>query len=293
MERYTLGVSSCLLGNRVRYNGADKLEPFITEFLSKWFDMKPICPENDAGLPIPRDPINLIKDGESYDLVNIHSGESVKDRVLEWFEDYSKVLDKGKVDGFILKSKSPSCGAGLFTILVKERYPNIPLIDEKGLNHIDSREIFIRSLFVLREWRGVLRDPGNIYTFHDKYRNLFMTLNTLRATVMDQLLNRRIYLRHRVELYNRQLSRLLLCRQREYLVYKVLKRMFNRVKEELSREDRYELIRTIELYKQKQVPLLEPVTLMKHYIKKSNSIGLYEDRLLNPPYPFVNLLYHV
>jgi uncharacterized protein YbbK (DUF523 family) len=105
-----LGVSSCLLGAEVRYDGGHKRDPYLTDVLGDWFDWVPFCPELEIGLGVPRPPIQLVKNRAGLRLVEPVSGKVLTERMERFAERRLRELKELDVDGFILKSRSPSCG---------------------------------------------------------------------------------------------------------------------------------------------------------------------------------------
>lgn len=143
-----LGVSACLMGQKVRYDGKDKHIDLDKHFDPCIYQLIPICPEVEMGLPIPRSPIQIINNG-SIKLVQVDNNDiDYTQQMQTWFLDNTEKLSQ--FSGFILKSKSPSCGNGttpvhdkskatslsdgLFVRLLKKQFPNVIIIDEKQLN---------------------------------------------------------------------------------------------------------------------------------------------------------------
>jgi uncharacterized protein YbbK (DUF523 family) len=162
-----IGVSSCLLGRQVRYDGADKRDPFISEILDSHFDLVAICPEADAGLGIPRPPLNLVgnpqrpralgRDDPTLDVTN--RLESFARQALPALKSLS---------GFICKARSPSCalgtvpiydpegrrpmwaGDGIFIRILRAHYPDMPVVDESDIADPERCESFLRAVLAYR-----------------------------------------------------------------------------------------------------------------------------------------------
>ena len=155
-----------MLGKNVRYNGGNKLEPLIIEILQKTFEdveFVPVCPEVEAGFPVPREPVRLEGLPRSPRMISINTRIDITDRIRDWTEKQLTELAKEELHGFILKSRSPSCamersdvytagdrilpeGIGIFARAFMEKFPHIPVIDEVNFRDETSRTFFIEAL---------------------------------------------------------------------------------------------------------------------------------------------------
>lgn len=160
-----IGVSSCLLGEKVRYDGGDKQDRCVTDVLGRLFTLVPVCPEVECGLPVPREAMRLEGDPAHPRLVTIESRLDLTERMLEYCRGKMKELEGEWLSGFILKSRSPSCGffgvevfsggrtrsgRGLFAAALGERFPLLPVEEEGGLCDTEVRERFIERVFACR-----------------------------------------------------------------------------------------------------------------------------------------------
>src|SRR3989337_1610536 len=109
-EKIPIGISSCLLGEKVRYDGGHKLDRFITDTLGQYFEWAPVCPEWEYGLPVPREPLHLVGNPDSPKLIIIKTGMDLTEKMLQWSEKKLADLEPHNLCGFIFKSKSPSSG---------------------------------------------------------------------------------------------------------------------------------------------------------------------------------------
>jgi len=166
VEKIKLGISACLLGEKVRYDGGHKLDPYLTKTLGKFVDWVPICPEVECGLPTPRESMHLAGSAENPRLVTIRSNVDHTDRMIQWAEKRLDSLENEGLCGFIFKSRSPSSGmrdikihtsegipfsakgVGIWARAFMERLPHIPVEDEGRLHDPDLREDFIERVFV-------------------------------------------------------------------------------------------------------------------------------------------------
>ena len=173
MEKIKIGISSYLLGEKVRYDGGHKLDRYITDTLGQFFEWVPVCPEVEYGLSVPREAMHLIGNPGSPRLVTIHTGIDHTEGMLKWAKKKLKELEKERLCGFIFKSKSPSSGiggvkvytpsgmpsqkgVGIFGGAFIQYFPLIPVIDEGRLHDPNLRENFIERVFVYKRWKEFL-----------------------------------------------------------------------------------------------------------------------------------------
>ncbi len=157
-----LGISSCLLGNNVRYDGENKLDLCLKEALGPLVEWVPVCPETESGLPVPREAMQLVGNRESPRLVTVESGVDHTEQLTRWLVGKLAGPAMRNLSGFVFKARSPSCGvrdavvtvsadatargAGLFADAVLRRFPDLPVEDEERLHDSAVREAFIRKI---------------------------------------------------------------------------------------------------------------------------------------------------
>ncbi len=163
MGKVKLSVSACLLGNPVRFDGGHKLDRYITETLGRQFELLPICPEVECGLPVPREAMQLVGDARSARLITIETRIDQTNRFLHWVEEGLDKIEEQHVRGYIFKARSPSCalcdaeliapsgeptgkGPGLFARAVMRRFPLLPVIDEEALVVPAARDAFLKRV---------------------------------------------------------------------------------------------------------------------------------------------------
>jgi len=173
-QKIRLGISSCLLGEKVRYDGGHKLDHFLTDTLGKYVDWIPVCPEVESGLPVPREAMRLAGDPSSPRLVTVKTGIDHTERILHWTEKKLRELEKQDLCGFVFKSRSPSSGmrgvkvygqsgvpsrsgTGVFAGAFMSRFPLMPVEDEGRLHDPGLRENFIERIFVFKRWKEFSR----------------------------------------------------------------------------------------------------------------------------------------
>jgi len=173
--RPRVGISSCLLGRPVRWNGGHKLDPCITDTLGRWFEWVPVCPEEELGLGVPREALRLEGDPRAPRLVFRDSRADITGRMTAWAEARVATLARLDLSGYILKSDSPSCGmarvevrgtddgavghgVGLFAAVLMERLPLLPMEEEHRLHDPRVGETFVERVFAY----GRLRAPDPV-----------------------------------------------------------------------------------------------------------------------------------
>lgn len=194
--RPRVGISACLLGAEVRFDGGHKKNAFIRETLGRFVDFVPVCPEVESGMAVPREPLRLVSAGEGVRLVGTRSGEDRTDPMVAWADRKVDRLSGLHLDGFILKKDSPSCGLervrihsptndrpptkkgrGLFAEKLRERLPNLPLTEEGWLCDPLRRQSFLHAIFTHRRMREELLERPSavaLVTFHSDHKLLYM-----------------------------------------------------------------------------------------------------------------------
>jgi len=162
VEQLRIGISSCLLGEKVRYDGGRKLDRFLVETLGRIVEFVPVCPEVECGLPVPREPMQLAGDPEAPRLVTIHTRRDLTEQLITWAGKRVGELEREGLHGFIFKCRSPSCGlagvpicnqgrttgktgSGVFTSLFIKSFPLLPVEDEERIRDAVRLEKFLSS----------------------------------------------------------------------------------------------------------------------------------------------------
>jgi uncharacterized protein YbgA (DUF1722 family)/uncharacterized protein YbbK (DUF523 family) len=303
-QKIKLGISTCLLGENVRYDGGHKLDRFLTETLGQYVEYAPVCPEVECGLPVPRESMHLEGDPVSPRLVTIRTKQDMTDRMIQWALKRVVELEKEGLCGFIFKSDSPSSGmervrvynekgmpvkrgVGMFARVFMDHFPLLPVEDEGRLHDPELRENFIERIFTLKRWRGVLAEKqsrGNLVDFHTKHKLLILSHSPKHYQEMGKLVARakELPLKEVYERYQTLLMESLGLKTTPKKNANVLMHMVGYFKEQLSSEEKQELLDIIENYRQEYVPLIVPVTLINHYVRKYNEPYLKQQVYLNP-----------
>lgn len=304
MEKIRIGISSCLLGEHVRYDGGHKHDRYITDTLGKYFLWTPVCPEVEYGLPVPREAMHLTGNPQNPRLVTVRTGTDHTDGMHKWSEAKLKQLEKEDLCGFIFKSRSPSSGiggvtiysetgtpgrkgAGIFGGAFVRKFPLIPAIDDGRLHDPGLRENFIEKVFVYQRWKDFLHGGSSmkdLVAFHTKHKLLIMSHSPKHLSALGELVASAKYF-ERKELFSRYVSLLMEGLHLLATVKKntnVLLHIVGYFKKVLSPDEKKELLEVIEHYHKGFVPLIVPVVLINHFVRKFDEPYLTQQLYLNP-----------
>jgi len=304
MEKIKLGISTCLLGKNVRYDGGHKLDRFLTDTLGQYVEYVPVCPEVECGLPIPRESMHLEGDPDSPRLVTIRTKQDMTDRMVQWARNRIIDLEKEDLCGFIFKSDSPSSGmervkvynekgiplkkgVGMFARIFMEHFPLLPVEDEGRLHDPGLRENFIERIFALKRWRAVLQSKesrGNVVDFHTKHKLLILSRSPKHYQMMGMLVAKAkaLPIKELYQQYQTILMEALRSKTTSKKNSNVLMHMMGYFREQLSGDEKRELLEVTEAYRKGYTPLIVPVTLIQHYVRKYEQPYLKEQIYLNP-----------
>ena len=303
-EKTRLGISSCLLGNPVRFDGGHKHDRFLTDTLGRYADYIPVCPEVECGMPIPREALRLVGTPEAPRLVTSRTNIDHTEQMQQWAEKRLRLLAEEQLDGFIFKSRSPSSGMervkvytnkgmpekngiGIFARAFMERFPNLPVEEEGRLHDPILRENFIERIFVHRRWRRLLaekRTVGALVQFHTSHKLLLFS----HSEKIYRDLGRLVAQARKIpdyELFNQYEQQLMAALKLRCTLKKhtnVLMHILGYFKKMLTSDEKQELLTIIDNFKEGLIPLIVPVTLINHYVRKYNEEYLADQYYLNP-----------
>jgi len=219
VEKIKLGISACLLGENVRYDGGHRHDRLLTDTLGKYVQYVPVCPEVECGLGVPREPMRLVGDPESPRLVTNKTGRDFTEQMIRWARKRVRELEKENLCGFIFKSDSPSSGmervkvygekgtaekkgVGLFARVLMEHFPLLPVEEEGRLHDPLLRENFIERIFALQKWQDNIktgRSRSGLVDFHTRHKLLLLAHSEKHTRAMGKLIARRL-----LKWYNRE-----------------------------------------------------------------------------------------
>ena len=296
-------LSRCLGVEACRYNGEMIREDFIRQ-LSSYVKFRPVCPEMEIGLGVPRDPIRIIAGGGGRTLVQPATGRDLTRSMTTFSQSFlTKLKD---VDGFILKSRSPSCGirdarihdadqetvlergAGIFAAAVLEHFPDAAVEDEKRLRNRIRREHFLTRLYALARLRRILRRPTReaLKRFHAANHLLLMAYNRKELDRLDKLLSgdgepdAAVLAKE----YQRRLSNALSRNPRYTSLIGVLIHALGPISKQLTDRDKALFLDRLERFRNGRIPASRPVELLRSWVLRHGSRDLRNQTLFNP-YP--------
>lgn len=302
MNKIPVGISSCLLGQAVRYDGGHKLDSYIAGTLAEYFDFKTFCPEVAIGMGTPRPAIQLVKiDGEISCLGVKNPDVDVTAQLRDYAHQQNAAHDA--LCGYILKKDSPSCGmervkvhvsgqpqkigTGIYANEMMRNNPLLPVEEEGRLGDPRLRENFIQRVYVLHRWKQLLAEGLTasrltrfharhklIIMSHDNYVELGQLLASVSKTNVEEVAN--TYISQLMKALKKVASR------KNHV--NVLQHIQGYLKKELDADNKAELCELIERYRQGEIPLIVPLTLLKHHFRK-NPDPYIEESYYMSPYP--------
>ena len=285
-----LGISACLLGQPVRWNGGHARDHFLTDTLSRYVDYVPVCPEVECGLPVPRETLRLVGDPEHPQLVTTNSNVDITDRMVGWARRRVAELEAEDLCGFVFMKRSPSSGmtrvkvydkngvpskqgVGVFARTFIEHFPLLPVEENGRLCDARIRENFIERLFTLKRWRDMLalgRARGNLVDLHARHKLLLMAHSPKHYRETGRLVGqaRELSLTDLFEQYQRLLMAAMKLKTTTGKHVNVLQHILGYFKHQLESDEKREIIEIIEQYRRELIPLVVPVTLLAHHVRK-------------------------
>jgi uncharacterized protein YbgA (DUF1722 family)/uncharacterized protein YbbK (DUF523 family) len=304
MEKIKLGISTCLLGENVRFDGGHKWDRFLTDTLGQYVDYVPVCPEVECGFGIPREPFRLVGDPKNPRLLTSRTNQDHTERMTQWAKKRVVELEGENLCGYICKSGSPSSGmervkvydrnnvpakigVGIFARVFMEHFPLLPVEDEGRLNDPKLRENFIERIFTLRRWREAMERQEsikNLIAFHTQHKLLVLSHSPKHYQMMGKRVARakEVPWKDLQAEYQRFLLEGLSLKTTPKKNSNVLQHILGYFKEQLSADEKQEMLEVIELYRQALVPLIVPITLVNHHVRKYDQPYLKDQFYLHP-----------
>ncbi|MCG7853553.1 MAG: DUF523 and DUF1722 domain-containing protein [Methanosarcinaceae archaeon] len=305
-----MGISACLLGEPVRYDGGHKLDRYLVDTLGQYVAWVPVCPEVEMGLPVPRESMRLVGDSEQPRLIAPKSGTDHTEAMVTWAQDRVERLASDGLHGFVFKKDSPSSGlfrvkiytnadaggmaqrigTGMFPREVVKRFPMLPMEEEGRLNDEHLRENFVERIFAYYRWMALLNlepTPGGLVIFHSAQKLTLMAHSPKHYTSMGRLVadaGKRDWNELTAE-YGAMLMEGLAVLGTRGKHVNVLQHLMGYLKNDLSGEDKQELLGLIEDYRQGLLPLIVPLTLLKHHLNRFPVPDWVHQQVYLNPYP--------
>jgi uncharacterized protein YbgA (DUF1722 family)/uncharacterized protein YbbK (DUF523 family) len=310
-----LGISTCLLGEEVRYDGGHKLDRFLRDVLGEFVEYVPVCPEVEAGFDTPREAFRLVGKPDSPRFITAKTEVDYTDRMSSWSHKRVSDLATENLCGFVFKSRSPSSGmervkvytnkgmpvkkgVGVFAKAFMDRFPHLPVEEEGRLNDARLRENFIERIFALARWKALVeqrKTRGNLVKFHTQQKLLILSHSPKHYTLLGRLVARAKDVAP-TELYRDYQGLMLEGMKSVATVRKnvnVLQHCMGYFKKSLSADEKQELLDNFGEYKMGHVPLIVPITLINHYVRKYDQPYLKDQYYLHPHPAELKLRNHV
>jgi uncharacterized protein YbgA (DUF1722 family)/uncharacterized protein YbbK (DUF523 family) len=315
MEKIKLGISTCLLGENVRFDGGHKLDRYLTDTLGQFVEYVPVCPEMECGFGVPRESFRLVGDPENPRLVTTRTNQDHTERMAEWAKRRVGELEKEDLCGYIFKGGSPSSGmervkvydrngvpskvgVGLFARIFMNHFTLLPVEEEGRLHDPRLRENFIERIFALKRWRDGLKEKQSLkalIAFHTRNKLLLLAHSPQHHRQMGKLVaaGKELPLRELYARYQDIFLEALRLKTTNKKHTNVLMHMLGYFKEQLSAAEKQEMLELIEQYRLESLPLVVPMTMMSHYVRKYDETYLKEQTYLQPHPAELNLRNHV
>lgn len=296
MANINIGISSCLLGNNVRFDAGHKRNAYINNVLSKHFDFKSFCPEMAIGLPAPRKPIRLVDKNDIIDIIEPSSGESY----LTKLQNYANEMHPSELDGFIFKKDSPSCGAfrvktyhengnrlhndgvGGFAGQFMKNFPNIPVEEEGRLNDLELRNNFIQRVFLYHEIKSIY-SINELIQFHTRNKFIFSAYHQIFAKGLGRLIASYNPEKSFLELKEEYVELLMIGTKRPPKRTNQVNAMFHilgYLKHSISKEEKKDVIGLIEKYREGKIDIVEPLSIIKYLVRHNGSEYIKEQEYI-------------
>ena len=303
-QRVRLGISACLLGERVRFDAGHKRDPFLVETLGRFVDWVPVCPEVESGMEAPRESMRLVQAGLEIRLLTNKTLQDQTDTMRRYARRRIEELAGDELCGFVLKKDSPTCGLervkvysaggmplksgrGLFAEALVKRFPLLPVEEEGRLNDPRLRDNFIERVFAYRRLAdlfGSRWSMEDVVRFHTVHKLTLMGHQPQAYQRLGRLVasGRAMDRREFQDTYSSGFMAALGAMATPRRQANVLQHMLGYFKQTLDRDSRAELLALIEDYAAERVPLVVPLTLFGHHIRRCGVAYLAEQTFLQP-----------
>lgn len=301
-----VGISTCLLGQKVRWDAGHKRDRFITDILGQYFDFVPVCPELEVGMGVPREPVHLQGALEAPRMLGSRTGEDWTARMNAYSLKRVRQLARMNLSGYILKKDSPSCGMervavknvkgmpdkrgrGLFAAALLQQLPLLPVEEEGRLHDPGLRENFVVRVFAHHRLQNLFRGRwtrGDVVRFHAAHKLLLLAHSPEHYRRLGRLVAE--VKQHTPADFRQEYGREFMAALGRASTAKkntnVLHHMLGYLRPHLTAGERADILAVIEEYRRELVPLIVPLTLVRHYLDK-HGIEYLQDQIYLRPHP--------
>lgn len=301
-----VGISACLIGEQVRWDGGHRRESFLADVLGRYVEWVPVCPEVEVGMGVPREPVRLVESSGSLRMVGVGSGIDWTQPMRRWAERRVRELAKMELCGFVLKKDSPSCGMervriygaggelrgqgrGLFAEALLRHQALLPVEEEGRLNDAAIRENFIERVFAFRRLRSLFSGRwtvGRLVDFQARHKLQIMAHSPEACRRLGRIVAEAKHLPRKEvrERYETEFMSALKVRATTRRHANVLQHCLGYFRGILTPPARAELAGVVEDYRKGLVPLIVPITMIRHYARLLG-IEYLRDQVYLEPHP--------
>jgi uncharacterized protein YbgA (DUF1722 family)/uncharacterized protein YbbK (DUF523 family) len=304
-EPVRIGISACLLGRKVRYDGGHKHDRYLTDTLGQYFEWVPVCPEVELGLPVPRPTLRLERHGGQLRMVMPAEGRDLTEPMRSYARSRAAALEAENLSGYLLKKDSPSCGMdrvkvfqgegqapdrkgrGLFAEAILTRFPNLPVEEEGRLHDPSLRENWVTRVFAYHRLRSLWTGRwtvGDLVRFHTAHKLLLLAHSPKEYRELGRLVAaaKTCGRRELRTTYETQFMGALSKTATRAKNTNVLQHILGFFKRDVDAASRQELVSHVEDYRRGLVPLVVPLVLVAHYVRMLGVDYLRDQFYLNP-----------
>jgi uncharacterized protein YbgA (DUF1722 family)/uncharacterized protein YbbK (DUF523 family) len=309
-DRPRLGISACLVGDQVRFDGGHKRDPFLADILSPHVCWVRVCPEVEVGMGTPRETLRLERrDDGPIRMVTTRTGLDHTDAMSAWARSRLTELERERLCGYVLKKDSPSCGMervkvfgasglaertgrGIFAEALLRRFPNLPVEEEGRLSDPRLRENFIERVFAYQRLQRFFAGrwtTGRLVEFHTSHKMALLSHSTAAYRELGRFVASAAGM-PRAELraeYESRFMRTLTLMATPRRHANALAHMAGHLKKQLDGPSRQELAATIDEYRRGLVPLVVPITLVRHHARLHDVTYLLGQTYLEPRHSLI------
>lgn len=299
-----LGISSCLAGENVRYDGGNRRNRYLVESLGSFVDYVTVCPEVESGMTVPREPMHLVDDPLNPRMVVRSTGEDLTDHLKEWTKTRVSELQENDLWGFIFKSSSPSCGlegvkvfdretgrrkigSGISSSIFAAHFPKIPMIDENKMDDLQHRRGFIEAIFMFKRWREFREGPvteAGLVDFHARHKLILLSHSRNICTRMGRLVSggKGLCVEERLNKYEEFMHLVFKYKATRNKSADMLMHCAGLLKKDLLSSEKAELVDRIDRFRVEKLDLEAPLSFVKDLAERSGTDYLLKQYFLYP-----------
>ncbi len=294
-SKLRIGISTCLLGDNVRYNGGNKLDSDIINIFGPHSEFISICPEVESGMSTPREPMDLQGCPDNPRLISNVTHKDLTLKLQKWISTKIDELEKIELDGFIFKNKSPSCSlypinefeGGLFATAFKKHFPLIPVEDEVHLKEMAFKNNFIEKIFVFKRWRDLVSNScklADLVEFHTKHKYLLRSHDERYYSQLGRIVanTKETNLKNIIQEYEQFLIKTMKVLPTRNQNANVLIHIMGYLKKHICSQEKQDILNMIEEYKQGNYSLSVPINGINKHVDKFGITYLQKQYYLRP-----------